>query len=63
MRANPGFSWRKSKYATANQVHIQFHLLATFGPASPEKFETKLEHPSFDSMWQLCNNFDIQGRY
>ena len=43
------------------QVQVQFHLLTAFGLAFPEKVGTKLEHPSFDSMWQLCNNFDLQG--
>ena len=45
------------------QQQIQLNLLAAFGPAFPEKAGIKLEHPSFDSMWQLCNNFDFQGRY
>ena len=45
------------------QVQIQFYLLTAFGPAFPEKVRRKLEDPSFDSMWQLCNNFDFQGRY
>ena len=45
------------------QVQIQFYLLTAFGPAFPEKVRTKLEHPSFDSMWHFCNYIDFQGRY